>query len=125
MRVVHHDGELLALVDRLEPARDTRHGSHALDDRVLVDVEEERRSDGAEDVLDVEDPEQPRLEPDAGGGEPRSARIELELLRPHVRLRTQPERDERRALRALELLARAGGRTDRRRSRQPAVERCR
>ena len=62
VRVVHDDGELLTLVDRLEAAGHARHGSHAAGDRVLVDVEEERSRDGPEDVLDVEDPEQPRLE---------------------------------------------------------------
>ncbi len=74
VRVVDDDGEVLSLVDRLESAGNAGHGADALDDRVLVDVEQERGRDRAEDVLDVEDAEQRRLDSDARRRERRAAR---------------------------------------------------
>ena len=103
VRVVDDDGERLALVDRLEPPRHARHPAHALGDRVVVDVEEDPRRDRAEHVLDVEDPAQRCLDLDAAGREPPAAGTELEALGPDLRLRSQPERDERRAVRVVEL----------------------
>ncbi len=104
VRVVDDDGEVLSLVDRLESAGNAGHGADALDDRVLVDVEEERGRDRAENVLDVEDAEQRRLDRDARRREGRAARAELEAVGPHLRLRPQPEGDERRTMGACELV---------------------
>ena len=43
VRVVDDDREVLPLVDRLEPPRDAGHRPHPGRDRVLVDVEQQRR----------------------------------------------------------------------------------
>ena len=69
VRVVDDDGERLALVDGLEAAGDALDAGHALGDRLVGDVEQQRDGDRAEDVLDVEAAAQPRLELDSARAE--------------------------------------------------------
>ena len=102
--VVDDHREVLTLVDRLEPPRDAGHRTDPGRDRVLVEVEQQRRRDRGEHVLDVEHAEQRRLDRDPRRRERRAARPELEPVRPHLGLGPQPERDERRAMRACELV---------------------
>ena len=54
VRVVDEDGEGLALVHRLEAARHPGDVLDAAHDRVVLDPEQARGCDRAEDVLDVE-----------------------------------------------------------------------
>ena len=115
------DGERLALVDRLEPARDAVDARDPGGDRVLVEVEQEPGRDRAEDVLDVEAPAQRRLDLDARRAEPAPVRVELEPLRPDLGVVGEPERDERRAVRGRRARRRAGAPTRRRRSRRQAA----
>ena len=56
MRIVDQDGERLPLVHRFEATRDTLNVLDPATDRAVVDAEDTRRRDGAEDVLDVEAP---------------------------------------------------------------------
>ena len=98
VRVVDDDGERLSLLDRLEATRDGAHARDALGDGVLVEVEKESRRDGAEHVLDVEEPAQGRLDVDPAARKRLPVAVELETLRRGSPRLGEAERDERRAV---------------------------
>ena len=81
---------------------------------LVLEAEQARRRDGAEDVLDVEASAKPRAHGQPGGPEARRGRRQLELLRTDVGVVGEAEGEER-GRRARAARRPAGGRTRRRR----------
>src|SRR4051812_2846601 len=92
--VVDEHGERLALVDRLEAARNAHGMRQRLGDRRVVDPERADGGDGAEDVQDVETPRQRRVQLEAVDREARAARVALDVAGADLRVhRVDPDAD--------------------------------
>ena len=104
VRVVDKHGERLPLVDGLEPSGHTRERGEPRCDRLVVDVEQLRGGDGAENVLDVEAPAQGRAQVDPSRPEARAGGIEPKAFGTDLGVVGEPEGDERRPPGLRELL---------------------
>ena len=82
VRVVDDDGEARPSSIASKRPANARNGGDPRGDRILVDVEEQRGSHGAEHVLDVEHPGQPGRDLDPRRGEGRAG-AQLEAVRAH------------------------------------------
>ena len=112
--VVDEDGEVLALVDRLEAARNTPRPGQARGGLVRVDFHRDRGGEGAERVGDVEVTGHQRAHrrspPPARDGEARAGRVEGDVAGGEVRVGALGREGQ-----ALEVLAPGAGRRRRRR----------
>src|SRR3954454_16288317 len=92
--VVDEDRERLALVDRLEAARDAGRMRQGIRDRVVVDPEGADGGDRAQDVQDVEPAGQRRAQGTAAERERGTRRVALEVRRPQLGVgRVDADRD--------------------------------
>ena len=101
--VVDDECERLPLVDGFESTGHAGDGANALRYLVVVDVEEQRGSDDAEDVLDVEPTPERRLDLDAGRAKAAAVRAHLQIIGAHLGAFREAERDHGRPRRLDEL----------------------
>src|SRR6187402_3687946 len=102
MCVVDHDCERLSFVDRLETPWDPFDARDSLHDQVLVEVEQDPGSDGAQHVLDVEEPSERRLDRQVAGAKPAAVSTDLETLGANFSCLRESEGEERRTVRVVQ-----------------------